>query len=149
MTQYCTIFGRNPDLEGVLRRVRETAVAPVGVVGDENRWKRLVLRGRHSTLTLNSMERTRPGDDFSKLILSTYNFFRKGRGDTNKDAVLMAVSSCAIAVGVVAEPELDESEGHKAFVLDAARILDGVIFSGSAMLDANGAVLLEVQAEGS
>lgn len=148
MAEYCTIFGQNADYAGVLRRIRETSVAPVGVVGEESRWKKLVLKGRQSTLTLNSMEREKPGDDFSKLVLSTHNFLRKSSSDSaSKDSVLKAVSACSIAVGVVAEPALDESEGHMACVLDVARIIKGMIFNGSAMLDSDGALLLHAKAE--
>jgi hypothetical protein len=148
MAEYCTIFGQDADYAGVLRRIRETSVAFVGVVGDESRWKKLVLKGRHATLTLNSMEREKAGDDFSKLVLSTHNFLRKScSNSTNKDSVLKAVSSCSIAVGIVAEPALDEREGHMACVLDVARILKGVIFNGSAMLDSDGVLLLDAKAE--
>ena len=149
MSEYCTIFGKTPDYAGVLSRVRRVSAVPVGVIGEEGHWRKLVLRGSHATLTLNSMQREKPGDDFSKLILSTHNFLSKVEAAApTREAVLKAISSCAIAVGVVAEPALDERDGHMACVLDVAGILNGMIFNGSAMLDANGALLLEAKPSG-
>lgn len=146
MTEYCTIFGQHPDYAGVLSRIRETSSAPVGVVGDESRWKKLVLKSRQATLTFNSMQREKPGDEFSKLVLSTHSFLRKVNVEApNREAVLRTISSCVVAVGVVAEPVLDESEGYMACVLDVAKILQGVIFNGTSILDSDGALLLDAK----
>jgi hypothetical protein len=129
----------------VLDRMRQVSVAPVGVSGESGRWQKLVLKGKKGTLTLNSMEPERPGDEFSSMILGLHSLFWNAKTDATerRKRVLDAIASCVLAIGVVADPVFDESEGYFDLVLDVAKIGDGVIFNGSGILDSEGRLLLD------
>ncbi len=65
----------------------------------------------------------------------------------NADAVVKKrlashVESCELVLGVVAEPAFDADERYHSVVFAIAKALDGVIFNGQEMLDANGVTLL-------
>lgn len=145
MSEYCTIFGAKRHCAAALDRLQQMPSHGLEIVGEKARWKTLLLRGKTATLAFTSMERQEPGDEFSRLILSTHDFFRKiGATEKSKqEAVLRAIGSSTIVVGVVADPAFVEEEGHFECVLDVARILDGLIFNGTAMLDSEGNLLLD------
>lgn len=145
MTEYCTILSSTIAYNAVLDRLRQVSSAPVGVIGEAGRWQKLVLKGKESTLTLNSMEREGPGDQFSSMMLGLHSLFWnvKTEAADRKKIVLDAIASCVLAIGVVAEPAFDESEGHFECVLDIAKIGNGVIFNGSGILDSEGRLLLD------
>jgi hypothetical protein len=145
VAEYCTILGSKDAFNEVLDRLRQVSSAPVGVIEDAGRWHKLVLKGKRSMLTLNSIERDKPGDEFSDVQLGLHDLFWNVETDAEekKKTVLNAISACVLAIGVVAEPALDESEGHFACILDVAKIVKGVIFNGSAILDSDGRLLLD------
>jgi hypothetical protein len=117
----------------------------VGVIGEAGEWEKLVLKGEKSTLTLNSMEHEKPGDQFSEVRLGLHNLFWNVKTDSleRRKTVLDAIASCVLAIGVVAEPTFEESEGHFECILDVAKIVEGVIFNGNGILDSEGRLLLD------
>ena len=143
MARYSTIYCSKPDYVGVAERIRGMS-GTVSVHGPENGWSKIVCQGREMTITFNSMRKKKPGDEFSKLILSTHNFFRTRvkQQSESKDAVLSRIKRTALVIGVVAEPDL--SDEGKACLLDLARLLDGVIFNGSSMINAEGQLIVGV-----
>jgi hypothetical protein len=145
VVDYCTILGAKRDYIAALQRLRELSAAPVGVIGEEGRWEKLVLRGKNGTLTLNSMEHEGAGDRLSQLRLGLHDFFWnvETTAADRKRTVLEAIASCALAIGVVAEPAFDEAERHFDCVLNVAKAVDGVIFNGVAMLDCDGRLVLD------
>ena len=143
MPMYSTIFGSKPDYVGVAERIRGMS-GTVSVHGPENGWSKIVCQGRETTITFNSMRKKKPGDEFSKLILSTHNLFRTRvkQQSENKEIVLSRIKRTALAIGIVAEPDLSEEDED--CLLDLARILDGVIFNGSSMIDSEGQLIVGV-----
>ncbi len=79
------------------------------------------------------------------MTLGLHNLFWnvKTEAANRRKVVLDAIASCVLAIGVVADPAFDESEGHFDLVLDVAKIGDGVIFNGSGILDSAGRLLLD------
>lgn len=143
MAAYSTILGGKPDYVGVVKRIREMS-AKVDVTGLENAWTKIICNGPSTTVTFNSMRKIEPGDAFSRLILSTHNFFRTRVKEESekKDLALRKIKSCALAVGVVAEPDLSEEDEN--CLLDLTRLLEGVIFNGSSLIDSEGQLIVGV-----
>jgi hypothetical protein len=90
------------------------------------------------------MVRQKRGDRFSRLVLSMWTFFDgiDTSNCKNKNLVLQAVENTEMFIGVVAEPEFNEDEGHFTCIFSVARKLKALVFGGEAMQDAEGRKLL-------
>ncbi|MFQ5473023.1 MAG: hypothetical protein ACE5FA_09090 [Dehalococcoidia bacterium] len=144
MTEYCTIFGQEASYEASAVAVRRVVGAPrCNIVGAESRWLKIVVSGRGGTLTLTAVERERPGDRFSKMILGLHNTFRQViTEDPKKDGVLAAISTVKVAIGVVVESGILPDEDLEACILGVARATRGVVFDGGSLLDGHGSLIL-------
>ncbi len=91
------------------------------------------------------MQRDKPGDEFSKLILGTLTFFRNVETTAleNKQKVMKLISATRWAIGVVAEPGFVDEAGHFDCIFGIAERLEGLIFNGWGMVDANGLMVLD------
>jgi len=122
------------------------SLVPVEVTGVPQEWQTLkVVQG--STITFHSMKRQQQPEfnDFSRLILGTSTFFRHVNVTPveRRERVLDAVYRCQFSVGVVASPEFNEDEKHFDMIFEIAKSLDGLIFNGSGMVDADGLLVLD------
>ena len=97
-----------------------------------------------STLTFTSMIRDKPGDRFSRLVLSMHNFFRviATNGKEQKKRVLEGIENAEMFLGIVADPEFSDDEEHFICLFAVARKLNALVFTGEAMQDADGRKLL-------
>ena len=64
------------------------------------------------------------------------------KGNSKKDLVLQAVEHTEMFIGIVAEPEFNDVDGHFACIFSVARKLNALVFGGEAMQDAEGRKLL-------
>lgn len=146
MSDACTIYGSKVDYLAVYNIVSEMSSVPVKVTGDIHEWQTLKLV-QGSTITFHSMKRQQQPEfnDFSRLILGTSTFFRHVNVTPveRRERVLDAVYRCQFSVGVVASPEFDEEERHFDMIFEIAKSLDGLIFNGSGMVDADGLLVLD------
>ena len=142
-TEACTILATSPNLDEVLDYLRERSCGPVGVVGAGSRWEKMTARIGVGSVTFDVLARRRPGDEFSKMVLSMYNYFRNGSSssDSLKEEGLDAIASSDTAIGVVADPAFDEEAEE--VVIEVARMVGGVIFNGWGILDPEGTVLVK------
>ena len=146
MSDACTIFGSKVDYLAVYNIVSGMSLVPVEVTGVPQEWQTLeVVQG--STITFHSMKRQQQPEfnDFSRLILGTSTFFRHVNVTPveRRERVLDAVYRCQFSVGVVASPEFNEDEKHFDMIFEIAKSLDGLIFNGSGMVDADGLLILD------
>lgn len=96
-------------------------------------------------MTLNRKVRLKPGDSFSKMVLGLHNYFRQVNtsAEAIKREVLDRVSGMELAIGVVAEPEFVEEAGHFDYIFGIAAAVDGIIWNGEGVLNADGQLLLD------
>ena len=146
MSDNCTIYGSRVDYLAVFNIVSGMSPVPVEVAGLPQEWQTLkVVQG--STITFHSMERQQQPEfnDFSRLILGTSTFFRHVNVTPveRRERVLDAVYRCQFAIGVGASPGFNEAEKHFDMIFKIARSLDGLIFNGSGMVDADGLLVLD------
>lgn len=142
MTAFCTIYGRKADFSAVAAAFDRVPGAKVSIRGTPSRWQSMEITLNAVSLKLSCAQRKRPGDAFSKMILSTFAYAREARAkDTKlKQQVLDVVSSCQLSIGVVVEPSADASlESH---IFRCAGLLDGIAFDGQSFFNSQGEILL-------
>lgn len=123
-----------------LDAIRASCNADIDVEGSEEAWERVTLRFTSGTMVLTSLVRQVPGDKFSTLVLSMYNFFRTIDTDAerNKKYVLGRIENVAMMIGVVAEPEFSDTDARLDCLWSLAEQVDAVIFNGDSMLNLAG-----------
>jgi hypothetical protein len=147
MPQHCTILCPTDDAKRVVDLLRD-AVGERGtvcVVGQPIMWSSITVVSSAASLVLNRLVRVRPGDEFSKLVLSMHNYFR--RVTTSHAAiqadVLQRITGMGLVIGVVAEPEFVDSAGHYDCIFGLAEALGALVWTGSGVLNAQGELLLD------
>jgi hypothetical protein len=139
MAESCAIYCRVLNLEEIARLLHSHFPSSGQAAGDS-----MIVYGSVGSLRLTQKVFRERGDDFCRLLLSTCAFVE---GKSTSDAVVKNrlashVESCELVLGVVAEPAFDADERYHAFLFAIAKALDGVVFNGQEMLDANGVTLL-------
>jgi len=139
MAESCTIYCKVLNLEEIARLLHSHFPSSGQAAADS-----MMVHGSDGSLRLTQKVFRERGDDFCRLLLSTCAFVE---GMSNADAVVKQrlashVESCELVLGVVAEPAFDADERYHAVVFAIAKALDGVVFNGQEMLDANGVTLL-------
>jgi len=144
MTQSCTVYSpvvKHAEVLALVKRMARNGM--VEVTGSEGAWDRIRVVLDDGSLVLNSMQRREPGDEFSRLILGTHNFFRTLETDSpQKKKILDFLLSCQWAVGAVAEPEFNTEDERLDIIFAVAELLDGMIFNGSEMITSEGQPIL-------
>ena len=135
MTESCTIYCKLLNLDEIARLLHSHFPSSSAIAGDS-----MTVHGSAGSLRLTKKIFRERGDDFCRLLLSSCAFVE---GMSNADAVVKKrlashVESCELVLGVVAESGFDVDERYHSVVFAIAKALDGVIFNGQEMLDANG-----------
>ena len=139
MAESCTIYCKVLNLEEIARLLHSHFPSSGQTTGDA-----MMVHRTDGSLRLTQKVFRERGDDFCRLLLGTHTFVDGMPCDDQvaKKALLNHIITCKLAIGVVAEPAFDADERYNAVVFAIAKALDGVIFNGQEMLDANGATLL-------
>ena len=145
MSDNCTIFCLTNNLEQITALASKNASGKVEIINEGQTWEKIVVTNDKHQITLSNLFRKEPGDKFSKLILSTHNYFRniETTADTQKQLVLNHVSNTETIIGVIGEPIFSESDKHFELIFDIAKVSNGIIFNGKEMLDDDGYVILK------
>ena len=135
MTESCTIYCKLLNLNEIAQLLHSHFPSSSAIAGDS-----MTVHGSAGSLRLTKKIFRERGDDFCRLLLSSCAFVE---GMSNADAVVKKrlashVESCELVLGVVAESGFDVDERYHSVVFAIAKALDGVIFNGQEMLDANG-----------
>ena len=95
------------------------------------------------TIKFTVKKRKRPGDEYSHLILSFGTHFRdvRTKAKKNKQLILQAIMHAEALIGVVADPGFDERTDG--VLLGLAQSLDALIFTGAALLNGKGELVLD------
>lgn len=141
----CTIISPVIDYAGIVRALRSLR-SNIQVVGDENRWSQILIYGARSTLSISPIEGQFAGDQFSQVVKGIYQQFAavNTTGAQNKQMALGTIQSSRLALGVTATPAFTEDDGHFQCLHAIARQLNGLIFTGIALVDGDGRMVLNV-----
>lgn len=139
----CTLFSPAANYIEALEVLRGIS-RDVEVVGPQDAWQKVVVHGSRSTLTVNALAPQTRADRFSQVVAGMYQHFAAipTEGPVNQQRVLTGLTAARLALGIVADPEFEEEDGHFHAVFLLARRLGGILFNGYGVVDANGRVLL-------
>jgi len=139
MAESCTIYCKLLNLDELARLLHSHFPSSRPSPGDS-----ITVHGVTGSLRLTQKTFRERGDDFCRLLLSTCAFVEDmSNADASVKKLLTShAESCELIVGVVAEPAFDADERYHTVVFAIAKALDGVVFNGEEMLDANGVTLL-------
>lgn len=139
MAESCTIYCKVLNPEEIARLLHSHFPSSGTATGDS-----MIVHGTDGSLRLTQKAFREPGDEFCRMMLGIRAFIARfeSADAVSKQMVLDHLDHSDLAIGVVAEPAFDADERYNAVVFAIAKALDGVIFNGQEMLDANGVTLL-------
>ncbi len=145
MGSACTLVCPIEAYSDVFATLENSSTSELIVQGRPDSWKQIEIRSPGSLIAFTSLVREKPGDEYSKLILSMHNFFRRIGTEANKNQrfVLECIANAKMLIGVVAEPAFSEDDWHFNCIWPIAEHLNAIVFSGEAMLNAKGERLLD------
>ena len=143
MAENCTIYCKIKNIREVAQLIHSHYPASLSNSAIDQ-WDSLIVHGDDGSLRVTTKAFRERGDNFCRLLLSTCAFI-EGVSDADaevKKHLTSHVESCELVLGVVAEPAFDSDKRYHAVVFAIAKALDGIIFNGQEMLNANGETLL-------
>ncbi|MCY2968444.1 MAG: hypothetical protein NT069_33270 [Planctomycetota bacterium] len=139
MAEYCTIYCTVLNRDEIARLLNSHFPSSSPASGDS-----MEVQGSEGRLRLTVKVFKESGDDFCRTILGIRAFVKRieSASASARQDLVGHLDQSDLAIGVVAEPAFDADERFHAVVFAIAKALDGVIFNGHEMLDANGRTLL-------
>ncbi len=107
----------------------------ISIQGNEYEWEKIEIKEGGLMISFNSLVRTKPMDQFSKIILGIYNFIDKKDEKTDKKYVLDKIANTKLLIGVVINtiPNQKVVDFIRSVLLD----MDAIVFNGETILDNN------------
>ncbi|WPB73446.1 hypothetical protein KYC5002_30865 [Archangium violaceum] len=98
--------------------------------GELERWSSASFKSAQRTLTFNSLVFTEPMDQFGKIILGSYSYFRRRHdlSESVRKELLDFVAQTKWLVGVVGTSEVLSEDVFLKAALELARCLNGRVF---------------------
>ena len=114
--------------------------------GRADAWRTITATSPHRSIIFTSMVRMRPGDEFSRLVLSLHTFARKieTQAVDTRTRILERILGAKLLIGVFAEPGLSDDAGHLECLAELCARLDAIIFTREGFVDAGGDLILGV-----
>lgn len=146
-----TIFARRVDPAGVARRLRELEPG-TKFDGPDDSWTTAIVelgRGRSKrTLTLTHDAEWYAEPNWSRQMEGMRGYFSRFPETDRQRKVLMLTTALHFTLGCLFDPDYDpDGEPRLQIVCELAELLDGVLFSPSALRDAQGRVLYGADGE--
>lgn len=140
-----TLFARIKDLPGVARHLR--SVSPnVEIDGPDDDWENAVVtfgKGRNKqTLTVTYSADYHAPEEWATQMQGMRGYFSHFPDTERKPRVMQLTTTFRCSHGMLFEPDFDPEGDERLDVLfSVAELLDGVLFSPSALRDAEGRIL--------
>jgi hypothetical protein len=146
-----TLFARIADPAGVARRLRELVPA-VEIDGADGNWRNAVVtfgKGKKKrTLTLTHDPAYYSEPNWSTQMSGMRGYFSRFPDTDRKPGVMALTTSFRFSLGTLFDPDFDPEGDPRLDVLFAvAELLDGVLFTPSALRDARGRILFAAGGE--
>jgi hypothetical protein len=144
-----TIYSFRIDPRGVLSVLRSLAPS-LQLIGPEDSWEKIVITGpiqsskRASVLTLFHDEDFYNGGDWSNHLLGLQGYFSRFPDTNWKPGIIQKLGNLGFILSTNADPDIDiDSDDERArIILAVTKFLNGMIFSPSALRDAEGRKIL-------
>lgn len=140
MSQFCTIYVEKAysDVLTYLESLELREISDAEVKTFERKYF-------EGSLRVSLKKQVEAGDDFSGMILGTWNFFRdiETKHESLQKDLLNRILFSNTAIGIAANPEFTETDKRLDFVFGLAEQFDGIIFNGSEMIDKKGRLILD------
>ena len=136
MTENCTIYSTLSDLEIVYRILEQYSMT--FSKHTEDNLQSVFVGDVNAHMRITAMAFVERGDNFCRLLLSTCAFVNRLGTSKAIKKLSTLISSCELALGVVAEPSFESDKRFELIVFAIAKALNGVVFNGSDMLDSDG-----------
>lgn len=161
----CAIYSHFLNLEEVLNKLEKEFKKGfvIQTYGDRHNWSKIIITHEldNSIYTFNCQKKlipsyklSEPSDNLTKNLLGMYNFFKSipAQDQEVQDKLLFKISSFNLQIGVKGVPCFTSET--KAIIIQIAKILEGMIFSGqnsifnlngasNAIFDENGVLVLD------
>jgi hypothetical protein len=146
-----TLFARIADPAGVARRLREI-VPTVEIDGPDDTWHNATVRfgegDEDQSLTLTHDPAYYSGKKWATQMSGMQGYFSRFPDTPAKERVMMLTTSFRFALGTLFEPDFDpEGDPRLDVLFSIAELLDGVLFTPSALRDAHGRILFGASGE--
>src|SRR4051794_2243779 len=140
-----TLFARIADPAGVARRLRELAPT-VDIDGPEDDWRRAVVTfdegGDERTITFTHDPDYYAEPNWSAQMSGMRGYFQRFPDTERKPMVMALPTSLRFSLGTLFEPDFaPEGDPRLSVLFEVAELLDGVLFTPSALRDAQGRIL--------
>lgn len=144
MADKCTLFCRRDDPDGILH-LAHVILSDIDRLEYDADLSLLTITQGSARLQASRRSPDQPGDGFSRLISWMHNFVRKidTPAAASQQTLLDHIAACRAVVGVVAEPDFEAIATTNDLIFGMAHALDGVIFTGSSLLDSAGRLVLD------
>ena len=141
MAENCTIYcnlGKAEIVSVMAKRFGELSFE-----GEPEDWSAITAHVDGGSITLNALTFQYTNDEFSNLHFRTCMFIWdiETLDDDEKEKLNEAFGNKDLIVGVVVEPSFATDERFNGAIFDIARLLDGLVFTGSSILDSAGSTL--------
>ena len=115
----------------------------LSVKGGPDDWSSITARVDGGSMTLNALTFQHTNDEYSNLHFKTCMFVwdLDALDEDEKERLSEAFGHKKLIVGVVVEPDFEADERFMDAVVDIAKQLDGLIFTGTSILDSAGSTI--------
>ena len=111
--------------------------------GGPEDWSSVTAHVDGGSMTLNALTFQHTDDEYSNLHFKTCMFVwdLDTLGEDEKERLSEALGHKKLIVGIVVEPDFEADERFMDAVVDIAKQLDGLIFTGTSILDSAGSTI--------
>jgi hypothetical protein len=140
----CTLICPRADFRTVVDLLEENAGVSPRVEGPPDRWRRVELVFPSSRLRFTSLTEEGDPEKFDRVGLGLANFARivEDGPPATRQFIIDAAMHAPLLIGVVGEPEFSDEDGHLDLIHLTAVWLHALIYTGSALLNPTGHLLL-------
>lgn len=144
MGQQCSIFSPRLDYAGVINALREQG-GDLRIAGGEMFWRAILVRNPGSQLHIAAARHGQSGFDLKRNLGGALGYFSSidTPAASAKQRVIDLLRNTRMLIRVSAEPEMDDDALEQLSAM--TRQLDGMIFNGQGMLDADGCLVLDAK----
>lgn len=145
VTYPCTIVGTRKDFSGAIDAIETVSRVKCFFEGERREWRNLEIRGSGGTASLTPLTRVRPGDEFSKMVLSMSNYFSTSQAKVVtqpcREQIQNHIADAELFIGVVISPAAAQDTAIDDAIKAVATAIGGIFFTAHGMLNSAGELL--------
>lgn len=145
MPGQCTLFCRRDSPDAALATAEANLRAKARTDVPRERWNQADFARGPASVRLHRTPFREPGDKLSKLILGLVNWLNHVAviHPAGTKAAVDHILATQATIGFTALPDFSEDSGHFDCVFALAEELDALVWNGSALLNADGEIVID------